>query len=113
MKKRALMDGSSGLFWALFHSTGTLSKVHLVILLGGLPLTLFKSSGGDESGSAFNPSRLRVARRRRGLTKIQLAATVGVEWRSVSGYESGEYPPSADTLERLASTLKFPIIFFY
>ena len=60
----------------------------------------------------FNPSRLRLARIRRGLTKRALAERVGIEWRTVSGYEAGEYLPSRDVLARLASTLEFPKAFF-
>lgn len=66
----------------------------------------------DRLSSAFTPSRLTVARKRRGWTKIELAERIGVEWRSVSGYEAGEYPPSEDMLERIASVLKFPVDFF-
>lgn len=61
----------------------------------------------------FTPSRLTVARKRRGLTKIQLAEQINVEWRSVSGFEAGEYLPSDDTLARIAAALKFPTPFFY
>jgi Zn-dependent peptidase ImmA (M78 family)/DNA-binding XRE family transcriptional regulator len=71
-----------------------------------------KSSDVREAQDVFTPSRLTVARKRRGLTKIELAKEIGVEWRSVSGYEAGEYPPSEDTLAKIASTLKFPIAFF-
>jgi Zn-dependent peptidase ImmA (M78 family)/DNA-binding XRE family transcriptional regulator len=66
----------------------------------------------DENRAVFTPSRLKVARKRRGLTKIQLAKEIGVDWRSVSGYEAGEYLPSEDTLPRIATALKFPISFF-
>jgi transcriptional regulator with XRE-family HTH domain len=61
----------------------------------------------------FNPTRLTVARKRRGLTKAELAHHINVEWRSVSGFEAGEYPPASDTLANIAAALKFPIEFFY
>lgn len=60
----------------------------------------------------FNPSRLTWARRRRGLTKTKLAASVGVELRSVSAYETGEFAPEADKLGRIARVLRFPEAFF-
>ena len=62
--------------------------------------------------NGFNPSRLSLARMRRGFTKRALAEKVGIEWRTVSGYESGEYSPSQDILTRLATNLDFPESFF-
>jgi DNA-binding XRE family transcriptional regulator len=50
-----------------------------------------RSEDVGEPKEVFNPSRLTVARKRRGLTKSELAARIDVEWRSVSGYEAGEY----------------------
>jgi Zn-dependent peptidase ImmA (M78 family)/DNA-binding XRE family transcriptional regulator len=61
----------------------------------------------------FNPVRMSVARKRRGLTKSRLAKEVGVDLRSVTAYESGEYPPREDTAAQIASVLKFPPEFFY
>lgn len=61
----------------------------------------------------FNPSRLTWARRRRGLTKTKLAASVGVELRSVSAYENGEFAPETDKLSRIARALRFPEAFFF
>jgi transcriptional regulator with XRE-family HTH domain len=66
----------------------------------------------DEHSEIFNPRRLTVARKRRGLTKTELAQKIGVDWRSVSGYEAEEYPPSDETLGRIATALKFPLAFF-
>jgi Zn-dependent peptidase ImmA (M78 family)/DNA-binding XRE family transcriptional regulator len=60
----------------------------------------------------FNPSRLTWARRRRGLTKTQLAAVIGVELRSVSAYEKGEFAPEEEKLSRLSEVLHFPTNFF-
>jgi Zn-dependent peptidase ImmA (M78 family)/DNA-binding XRE family transcriptional regulator len=60
----------------------------------------------------FSPSRFRVARKRRGLNKTQLAALIGVDLRSVTGYERGEYEPAPETLDRVARTLRFPVTFF-
>ncbi len=61
---------------------------------------------------SFTPSRLSFARRRRGVTKQATAAAVGVDPRAFTAYERGEYPPSAATLERIASVLGFPESFF-
>jgi Zn-dependent peptidase ImmA (M78 family)/transcriptional regulator with XRE-family HTH domain len=61
----------------------------------------------------FNSSRLVLARRRRGLTKTQLAKAVDVDRRMVNGYESGEYIPGSETLSRLSAELKFPEAFFF
>lgn len=60
----------------------------------------------------FSPSRLRVARKRRSLNKTQLASMIGVELRSVTGYERGEFEPSSETLSRIAQVLQFPAPFF-
>ncbi len=60
----------------------------------------------------FNPTRLTIARKRRGLTKRRLATLTGVDPRSVSAYEADDMEPSAATLERLAAALKFPAGFF-
>lgn len=56
----------------------------------------------------LTPSRLMLARKRRGLTLVQLAAAVGVSARSASAYENGRQEPSADTLRRLAAALDVP-----
>jgi Zn-dependent peptidase ImmA (M78 family)/DNA-binding XRE family transcriptional regulator len=63
-------------------------------------------------GAEFNPKRLSLARRRRGLTKTKLAELVGVEVRSITGYESGEFRPEKDRLQGLADHLHFPVQFF-
>jgi Zn-dependent peptidase ImmA (M78 family)/DNA-binding XRE family transcriptional regulator len=81
------------------------------MLQKGQQLMQLRLKGVGDS-DVFNPSRLRVARKRRGLTKLELAERIGVEWRSVSGYEAGEYPPSEDTLARIGVALKFPVAFF-
>ena len=61
---------------------------------------------------SFNPGRLDLARRRRGLTKGQLAAQAELSARSLLAYERGEADPAPDTVERLATALSFPIAFF-
>jgi Zn-dependent peptidase ImmA (M78 family)/DNA-binding XRE family transcriptional regulator len=61
----------------------------------------------------FNPTRFDLARRRRGLTKTGLAEVLGVDRRTIRGYEAGEYPPAPDTLARVSEVLKFPASFFF
>ena len=65
------------------------------------------------SHGMFNPSRLTLARKRRGLTKTRLATAIDVERRAVTGYEAGEYPPAPETLARLVEVLRFPSAFFF
>jgi Zn-dependent peptidase ImmA (M78 family)/DNA-binding transcriptional regulator YiaG len=77
------------------------------------PISLFQSSDVAEQRTDFNPTRLTLARKRRGLTKIELARKISVEVRSVTAYESGEYSPSDDAINRLRSVLQFPAEFFY
>ena len=61
----------------------------------------------------FNPQRLSFARRRRGLTKKQLASKVGVDPRSITAFEAGEYQPIEGTLLALVRILDFPQNFFF
>src|SRR5690242_13883255 len=56
----------------------------------------------------FTPSRLALARRRRGLTKVQLAKKSGLTARSITDYESARTEPLPDTVVRLADALGFP-----
>jgi len=51
---------------------------------------------------SFNPSRLRHARERRGLTKTALAREAGI---SLKEYELGDRPPGEAVIARLADTL--------
>ncbi len=59
----------------------------------------------------LTPSRLTLARKRRGLSLVQLAAATQVSVRSLSGYENGRQEPSQDTLSRLAAALDVPVGF--
>lgn len=61
----------------------------------------------------FNPSRLSLARQRRGLGKIKLAKAAGVSARSITAYEAGETQPTDETIERLSRVLRFPRPFFF
>src|SRR5262249_237459 len=60
----------------------------------------------------FNPNRLTIARKRRGLTKIALAQLASLTPQSISEYERGNTDPSEDTLRVLARVLRFPEAFF-
>jgi Zn-dependent peptidase ImmA (M78 family)/DNA-binding XRE family transcriptional regulator len=61
----------------------------------------------------FNPSRLTLARQRRGMTKKLLADRVGVTDRMISFYEDGDKAPSDETLRNIAEVLRFPVEFFH
>jgi Zn-dependent peptidase ImmA (M78 family)/transcriptional regulator with XRE-family HTH domain len=67
----------------------------------------------EPEAPGFNPSRLAVARRRRGMTKTDLALAVGLELRTISAYEAGEFKPSAKAVADLGRVLKFPVTFFF
>ena len=55
--------------------------------------------------AVLTPSRLVIARKRRGLTLTQLAGLTGLSTRSISLYENGHQEPSGDTLRELAGAL--------
>ena len=59
------------------------------------------------------PSRIALARRRRGLTHVELSELVGVSAQSLSNYENGRQAPYEEVVERLAMALNFPTAFFY
>lgn len=65
-----------------------------------------------ETSNPPRPSRLRLARQRRGLTKVALAEKAGITTRALYEFESGRARPSAETLARLAKELRFPEAFF-
>jgi Zn-dependent peptidase ImmA (M78 family) len=48
-----------------------------------------------------------------GLTKIELAMRLEIDSRSVSAYESGEFPPGADTIDRIGYASGYPEDFFF
>lgn len=62
----------------------------------------------------YNPERLRFARERRGLTKKALAEAAGLDSKTITVYESdsSNSAPTLSSLEKLASALGYPIIFF-
>ena len=61
----------------------------------------------------FNPTRLTLARKRRGLTKTKFAQNVGVETRTVSAWEHYEFAPESNRIDQIASVLRFPRSFFF
>lgn len=65
------------------------------------------------SDGDFSPSRLTLARRRRGYTKVKLARLLSVEARSITAYEAGEFRPENDRLADIAKLLRFPVSFFF
>ncbi|GAA5192743.1 ImmA/IrrE family metallo-endopeptidase [Rugosimonospora acidiphila] len=69
------------------------------------------STRRPSGGSPLTPSRLTLARKRRGLTLVQLATAVGVSVRSLSTYENGRQDPTEDTQHRLAEALDVPVGF--
>jgi len=59
----------------------------------------------------LTPSRLVLARKRRGLTLVELCAATEVSVRSLSAYENGRQTPSSGVLHRLAAVLDMPVEF--
>jgi Zn-dependent peptidase ImmA (M78 family) len=60
----------------------------------------------------FNPKRLTLARRRRMMTKVQLADASCISTRSLLNYEVGTEVPTPETLATIARALDFPVEFF-
>jgi len=72
-----------------------------------------KSSGvHEETCSNFNPTRLTLARKRRGYSKTELAEKLNLTLRTISMYETGENPPSLEAFVKIQSVLNFPAEFF-
>lgn len=61
---------------------------------------------------SFNPKRLDIARRRRGMTKGELADKLQLSTSVMRAYERGDKNPSIPTIRRMADLLEFPIAFF-
>jgi Zn-dependent peptidase ImmA (M78 family)/DNA-binding XRE family transcriptional regulator len=58
------------------------------------------------------PSRITLARKRRGMTIVELSRKLGVSAQSLSNYEHGRQSPSDETLTKIADVLGFPSDFF-
>ncbi|WEF31824.1 XRE family transcriptional regulator [Pseudoduganella chitinolytica] len=76
-------------------------------------LTYLSRGKGDQDSKTFNPSRLTFARNRRGLKKADLAKLAGVTPRSITAYETGEFPPDPERLRNISQLLRFPEEFFF
>jgi Zn-dependent peptidase ImmA (M78 family) len=61
----------------------------------------------------FQPARLSLARRRRGIGKGTLGTMAGMSARIITRYESGRNTPSTGALARIAEVLNFPVAFFF
>jgi len=59
----------------------------------------------------FSPTRLSLARRRRGMTKKALSDAIGVSVKSITEYEAGRQNPTPQTVSALAEVLNFPKAF--
>lgn len=60
----------------------------------------------------FNPARLSLARRRRGLTQTALASLMGCDARNIRKWERGEHDPAPEYLARMTEVLGFGLEFF-
>ena len=61
----------------------------------------------------FNPERLDLARRRRGMTKRTLAEALGITTMTLNNYRVMKHGPSRETLPKIVKTLGFPESFFF
>lgn len=61
----------------------------------------------------FNPNRLIIARKRRKLTKKDIASRANISPVTLTRIEKANNPPDPDTLEAIANVLQFPITFFF
>jgi len=74
--------------------------------------SLSMSSAVGPEKSVFNRTRLALARKRRGLSKSELATLIGVDLRAVVAFEAGEYFPASETVAQIEEALGFPASFF-
>ena len=66
-----------------------------------------------ETNRPFSPSRVELARKRRGLSKTTLAYKANVGRERIHRFLNGTQVPSLRELESIAFVLKFPVSFFY
>src|ERR1700732_2592492 len=71
----------------------------------------FKSENADHR-SAFNRTRLIVARKRKGLSKLSFAKKVGVSRKAVEAWETGAMKPIEDAISQIVRVTGFPREFF-
>jgi transcriptional regulator with XRE-family HTH domain len=67
-----------------------------------------RRGNSDNDRIMLTPSRLTLARTRRGLTAAELARKSGVSARAIGEYERGQRRPKPATVEALAGALAFP-----
>ncbi|SDL21816.1 Zn-dependent peptidase ImmA, M78 family [Microbacterium azadirachtae] len=73
---------------------------------------LFELPGSPVNHGRFEPARLTQARVRQGISKTDLAGSVGVSAAAIGQYEAGVNSPRPDVLDRLAVTLSVRPDFF-
>lgn len=61
----------------------------------------------------FNPTRLKFARKRRGIAAQTLCKALGITTRTLSEYENGRGEPQPNMLLQLSAELRFPVDFFF
>src|SRR5689334_14996393 len=107
------MAGQSGLFSRRLRSMTTSSHWETTRHRPRRSTLTSQNSDSLFSTDIPNPTRLRLARKRRGLTQTAMAAKIGVIRRAVVAHEAGDYPPSMETLAKIAAVTRFPMEFFY
>lgn len=61
----------------------------------------------------FNYTRLKFARKRRGIQAQALCSALGITTRTLSDYENGRSEPQPHLLSKLSAVLRFPEEFFF
>ena len=61
----------------------------------------------------FNPTRLKFARKRRGIPAHALCEVLGISTKTLSDYENGRSEPQPSLVTKISSELKFPEGFFF
>lgn len=61
----------------------------------------------------FNPSRLTLARMRRGYSQWDIAMRLETKVPVIYKYEKGQKTPNEETLQALSEVLHFPVDFFF
>lgn len=61
----------------------------------------------------FNPTRLKFARKRRGVSAKDLSDSLGITPRTLSDYENGRSEPQPHILSKIVTLLHFPVGFFF
>ena len=71
------------------------------------------SQNGDANiDTIFNGQRLGVARRRRAMSKVALAAQIGTTPGAITQYEASRRQPREDVIDKFSTALSFPHRFF-